>query len=238
MKKLFGTDGIRGVANEYPMTPEMAVNVGRTVAFFFRENEKKSKIMIGKDTRISGHMIEHALVSGICSTGGDAYITGILPTPGISFMTSATDADAGIVISASHNPFYDNGIKIFKTDGYKLSDNIEAEIERLILDGKTASICRSVRKTGSVYRIDNAEQNYSAFLKRATPQKNFCKGMKIVIDCANGATFKIAPEIFADLGADVESLFVKPDGKNINENCGSQHPETLKKKKCVRSKQI
>ena len=131
-KKLFGTDGIRGVANEYPMTPEIAVNVGRAVAFFFKGKNKKPKIMLGRDTRISGHMIEHALVSGICSMGGDAYIAGILPTPGVAFMTSVTDADAGIMISASHNPFYDNGIKVFDQDGYKLSDEIEAKIEQLI----------------------------------------------------------------------------------------------------------
>ena len=230
INKLFGTDGIRGLANEYPMTPEIAVNVGRAVAFFFKGNHKRSKIIIGRDTRISGHMIEHALVSGICSMGGDAYLAGILPTPGVAFITSSTDADAGIVISASHNPFYDNGIKIFKSDGYKLSDEIEAEIEQLVLNGKTVSMCRSVRETGTAYKLDDSSKNYSDFLKRSTSQKNCFKGMKIIIDCSNGATFKIAPDIFTDFGADVESLFVKPDGKNINKNCGSQHPETLIKK--------
>ncbi len=230
MGKLFGTDGIRGVANEYPMTSEMAVSIGRAVAFFFKENKNRSKIIIGKDTRISGNMLEYALVSGICSMGADAYLAGTLPTPGVAFMTSSTDASAGIVISASHNPFYDNGIKIFKQDGYKLSDEKEVEIEELVLDDKLVSMCRSVRETGRVYEIDDAGKRYADFLKCTLPKTFSFKGMKIVIDCSNGATYRTAPEIFADLGADVESIFINPDGKNINENCGSQHPEALVKK--------
>ena len=145
MSKLFGTDGIRGVANEYPITPEMAVNIGRAVAVIFREDDKRSKVVIGKDTRISGDMLEYALVSGICSMGVDAYLAGILPTPGVAFMTSSTGANAGIVISASHNPYYDNGIKVFKGDGFKLSDEKEAEIEELVLNENTASLAKSVR---------------------------------------------------------------------------------------------
>lgn len=227
MKKLFGTDGIRGVANEYPMTPEMAVKIGRAAALYFQKDQNRAKIIIGKDTRISGSMLECALVSGICSTGSDAYRAGIIPTPGVAFMTSSTGASAGIVVSASHNPYYDNGIKIFKGNGSKLSDEIEGEIEKLILDDDIVSTCRSIRKTGSVYEIDDAWKRYATFLKSTLQGDSSFKGMKIVIDCSNGATYKIAPAIFADLGAEVESLFIKPDGKNINDNCGSQHPETL-----------
>ena len=229
MSKLFGTDGIRGLANEYPMTSEMAMKVGRAVAYFFNRREKgRAKIIIGKDTRISGYMLEYALVSGICSMGADAYLAGVLPTPGIAYITTLTDADAGIVISASHNPFYDNGIKIFKRDGFKLSDEKEAEIEKILLSDETSSICRKMRMTGGVYKIDDAGQNYIDFLLSKVP-KNFCQGLKIVIDCSNGATCKIAPELFVRLGAEVESLFNNPDGKNINENCGSENTSELRK---------
>ena len=229
MGRLFGTDGIRGMANEYPITPEMAVNIGRAVSCFFSRDRDIPEIIIGKDTRISGYMLEYALASGICSTGVNVCLAGIIPTPGLAFMTSSTDAGAGIVISASHNPFYDNGIKIFKEDGFKLSDNEEAEIEQIILDDKTVSIGKNIRETGSVYNIDDSIQRYSSFLKSTIKQSECCKGLKIVIDCSNGATYRIAPELFSDIGADVIPLFVQPDGKNINENCGSQHPEILSK---------
>lgn len=229
MDKLFGTDGIRGLANEYPMTSEMAMKVGRAVAYFFNRKEKqRPKIIIGKDTRISGYMLEYALVSGICSMGADAYLAGVLPTPGIAYITASTDADAGIVISASHNPFYDNGIKIFKRDGFKLLDEKEAEIEKILLSDGISSICRKVRMTGGVYKIDDAEQNYIDFLLSKVPE-NFCQGLKIIIDCSNGATCKIAPELFARLGAEVETLFNNPDGKNINENCGSENTLELRR---------
>ena len=230
MGKLFGTDGIRGMANEYPITPEIAVAVGRAIASFFKKERDISNIIIGKDTRISGYMLEYALVSGICSMGVDAYLAGVLPTPGIAFLTSTTDAVAGVVISASHNPFYDNGIKIFKGDGFKLSDKEEEEIERLVLGDETISMSKVIHDTGNVYKIDDAEQSYCAFLKSAIAQDNPCKGIKIVIDCSNGATYRVAPKLFADLGANVESIFINPDGKNINDNCGSQHPENLAKK--------
>jgi len=229
MGKLFGTDGIRGLANEYPMTSEMAMKVGRAVAYFFNRKEKgRPKIIIGKDTRISGYMLEYALVSGVCSMGADAYLAGVLPTPGIAYITASTDADAGIMISASHNPFYDNGIKIFKKDGFKLSDEKEAEIEKILLSDEISSISRNIRMTGGVYRIDDAEQNYIDFLLGKVPE-NFCQGMKIVIDCSNGATYKVAPELFVRLVAKVETLFNDPDGKNINENCGSQNTSELRK---------
>ena len=229
MGELFGTDGIRGVANQYPMTPEMAVSIGRAVAAIFKRDYKRSKIVIGKDTRISGDMLEHALVSGICSMGVDAYLAGILPTPGVAFMTSSTGANAGIVISASHNPYYDNGIKIFQGDGYKLSDEKEDEIEQLVFNNDIDSSPKLVRDTGRVYEIADAGRAYGNFLKRIVSENYHFKELKIVIDCSNGATFEVAPAIFTELGAKVEALYINPDGKNINDNCGSQHPENLKK---------
>lgn len=227
MGKLFGTDGIRGVANEYPITCEMAMNIGRAVAHLFRAGTDRSKIIIGKDTRISGDMIEYALVSGICSMGADAFLAGVLPTPGIAYMTSSMGANAGIVISASHNPYYDNGIKIFNQDGFKLSDEKEEAIEHIILNEKPSLMCKTVRDTGRVFKIEDAGKNYIGFLKSALPEGFSLKGMKIIIDCANGATYHVAPELFKDLGAAIESIYTEPDGKNINESCGSQHPEAL-----------
>lgn len=229
MGELFGTDGIRGVANQYPMTPEMAVTIGRAVAAIFKNDFKQSKIVLGKDSRISGDMLEHALVSGICSMGVDAYLTGILPTPGVAFMTSSTGANAGIVISASHNPYYDNGIKIFKGNGYKLSDEEEDEIEQVVFSKSIASSLKSVQDTGRVYEMEDAAITYGNFLKRTVPENYYFKDLKIVMDCSNGATFEVAPAIFNELGAKVKTRYNNPDGKNINDNCGSQHPESLKK---------
>ncbi|MGE0086907.1 MAG: phosphoglucosamine mutase [Desulfococcaceae bacterium] len=225
MGRLFGTDGIRGVANQHPMTPETALRAGRAVSMVFGT---KGRIVIGKDTRISGNMLEYALASGICSAGGNAYLAGVLPTPGIAFLSQAEKADAGIVISASHNPFYDNGIKIFKGDGFKLPDEKEAEIEELLLDEKLAEKCGHIRETGQVFQVENAGDRYAQFLKNTLPPGFSLKGMKIVLDCSNGATYQVAPKVFAELGADIQSLFVLPDGKNINAHCGSQHTESLK----------
>jgi len=227
MGKLFGTDGIRGVANEYPITCEMAMDIGRAVAHLFRAETGKSKIVIGKDTRISGDMIEYALVSGICSIGADAFLAGVLPTPGIAYMTSSMGTNAGIVISASHNPYYDNGIKIFNQDGFKLSNEKEEEIENIVLNGKIVSMCKAIRDTGRAFKIGDANKNYIGFLKSALPEGFSLNGIKIVIDCANGATYQVAPELFKELGADIESIYTEPDGKNINKSCGSQHPEAL-----------
>jgi len=238
MKKLFGTDGIRGKANKYPMTAETALNIGRGVAVIFKKDKGKSKIIIGKDTRISGDMLEYAIASGICSTGGDAYLTGILPTPGVAAVISSCGADAGIVISASHNPFDDNGIKIFNSSGYKISDEKEAELEQFLYDNDFASVCNSVQDTGRVCNIKDARSLYTEFLKLAVNDKAGFRGMKILLDCSNGATYQAAPELFADLGADVESFFISPDGKNINENCGSQHPEYLAEKVSEKGAQI
>jgi phosphoglucosamine mutase len=230
MRQLFGTDGIRGFANEYPMTSELAMKLGKAVASIFKKQKNgRSKIVIGKDTRISGDMLEHAIASGICAMGVDAYLTGILPTPGVAYITASTGANAGIVISASHNPFYDNGIKIFKDDGFKLSDEEEAEIERLVLNENLDLPTRAVQDTGRVYPMADSKKSYTNFLKDTVPVKNFFKGLKIVTDCSNGATFDVAPELLTMLGAYVDALFVRPDGKNINENCGSQNPEALRK---------
>ena len=227
MGKLFGTDGIRGIANEYPITCEMAMDIGRTAAHLFRTSTGRSKIVIGKDTRISGDMIEHALVSGICSMGVDAGLADVLPTPGIAYMTSSMGANAGIVISASHNPFYDNGIKIFNKEGFKLSDEKEEEIEHILLNEKPGLMRKTVRDTGRAFKIEDTAKNYINYLKLALPDGFRLNGMKIAIDCANGATYKVAPKLFKDLGADVESIYNEPNGKNINENCGSQYPEAL-----------
>ena len=227
MRKLFGTDGIRGVANKYPMTPEMALTIGRAVAVYFGQDGEKAKIVIGKDTRISGDMLESALVAGICSMGTDAYRLGTFPTPGIAVMTDQLEANAGIVISASHNPFDDNGLKVFKKDGYKLSDKEEEEIEDVIFDQQITAKSASIRKTGRVFDINDADSRYRAFLMQRFPDAFSLAGMKIVLDCSNGATYRIAPELFAGLGADVESLFISPNGVNINKDCGSQHLEAL-----------
>ncbi len=227
MGTLFGTDGIRGVANEYPMTAEMAVRVGRAVATVFNDHRDKPKIIIGRDTRLSGQMLESAMVAGICSAGGDAYLTGVLPTPGVAFTVSAAKAQAGVVISASHNPFYDNGIKLFKGNGYKLSDEKETEIERLVLDDTIAEQSLTVPETGAVIIRDGASEKYIGFLKSTLPADLSLKGLKIVLDCANGATFRTAPQLFSDLGAEVAAIGVDPDGKNINHHCGSEHPAGL-----------
>ncbi len=230
MGRLFGTDGIRGVANQYPMTAETALNTGRAVASLFVNGGKRPRIIIGRDTRISGPMLEYALAAGICSMGGDVFLAGVLPTPGVACLTAAGDADAGIVISASHNPFYDNGIKIFRHDGFKLSDEKEAEIEALLLGDALPGLCAKVRDTGAIHEMADAGEKYIAFLKKAFAPDFSLGGIKLVLDCSNGATFAVAPKVFSDLGAEVETLFASPDGKNINEKCGSQHPETLAEK--------
>jgi phosphoglucosamine mutase len=227
MNELFGTDGIRGVANKYPMTSEMAMKIGKAAAVVFKKHDERSKIVIGKDTRISGDMLEYAVASGICAMGVDVFLAGILPTPGIAFLTASAGANAGIMISASHNPFYDNGIKIFKGTGYKIHDEKEAEIERLVLNENMETLSKTVQNIGRVYTMEDSGKKYSEFLKKSLPQKIDFNGIKIVMDCSNGATFRVGPELFSELGADAEPLFVHPDGKNINENCGSQHTEAL-----------
>jgi phosphoglucosamine mutase len=227
MKKLFGTDGIRGVANEYPMTAEMALRIGRAVVTYFAGAGNDARIVIGRDTRLSGDMLESGIVAGICAAGGNAYLTGALPTPGVSFVTASLKASAGIVISASHNPYYDNGIKIFKGDGYKLSDETEIEIEKMILVENRPAQKLDSRKMGTAQRCQGAQADYLTFLRGTLSGDKPFQGLKIVLDCSNGATYRIAPELFAELGAEVESLAVDPDGININDGCGSEHPEAL-----------
>jgi phosphoglucosamine mutase len=227
MKKLFGTDGIRGVANQHPMTAEMALQVGRAVVSYFAAAGHAPRIVVGKDTRLSGDMLEAAIVAGICAAGGHAYLTGVLPTPGIAFGTAALKAAAGIVISASHNPYQDNGLKIFKGDGYKLSDETEVEIEKMILAENSPAPKLDSSKLGTVHHHRNAQADYIGFLKSTLSADEPFQGLRIVLDCANGATYQVAPLLFAKLGAEVESMAVQPDGMNINDACGSQHPEAL-----------
>ncbi len=236
MGKLFGTDGIRGIANTYPMTPEMAVKIGKAAAITFRNGKERPVILIGKDPRISGYMIEYALTSGICSMGADVLLVGPMPTPAIALLTKSFAADAGIMISASHNPYEDNGIKFFDKNGFKLADEIEEKIEEVIFeeleaeDKKHGHIKAHISgiKIGKAFRIDDAAGRYVEFAK-ATVHNNRLTGLKVVIDCANGASYKVAPAIFRELGADVVVLNNAPDGMNINQDCGSLYPDVLKK---------
>ncbi len=227
MATLFGTDGIRGVANEYPMTAEMAMNIGRATAHLFKKKGHVPKIIIGKDTRVSGYMLENALVSGICSMGVNAILVGVIPTPGIAFLTGSMRADAGIVISASHNPFQDNGIKIFGGEGFKLPDETEAAIEGIIFANNFHTVRPSPAELGKAYRMDDARGRYIVFLKHTFPKELSLEGSRIVLDCSHGATYRVAPDTFTELGAEVSTLFDEPNGKNINLHCGSQHPEAL-----------
>ena len=228
MGRIFGTDGIRGTANIEPMTVETALRVGRAVGYLFRQGGDKGKVVIGKDTRLSGYMLEGALVAGICSMGSDAILLGPLPTPGISFITQNMRADAGIVISASHNPYQDNGIKVFTEKGLKLSDALEEVLERLILSREIDSIRPTAQAIGKAYRVDDAVGRYIVHLKQTFPAHLSLDGLKVVLDCANGATYKVAPIVFSELGAKVEVMNNTPDGSNINLGCGSTHPDQLK----------
>ena len=227
MGKLFGTDGIRGEANRYPMDAMTAFSVGQAVTHLFRNGNHRTRVVIGKDTRISGYMLESSLEAGITSMGGNPYLVGVLPTPGIAFITQSMRADAGIVISASHNPYQDNGIKIFSGDGFKLSDEQEAFIEDLILKDQLSEMVPPAKEMGRAKRIDDVLGRYIVFIKNTFPRKLSMEGMKIVIDAANGATYKVAPAVFTELGADVEIIHNTPDGININDNCGSQYTRDL-----------
>ncbi|GLI38966.1 phosphoglucosamine mutase [Geobacter hydrogenophilus] len=227
MKKLFGTDGVRGVANVYPMTTEMAMQIGRAAAYLFKNGNRRHRIVIGKDTRLSGYMLENALVAGICSMGVDVLVVGPLPTPGIANITSSMRADAGVVISASHNAFQDNGIKFFSRDGFKLPDEMELKIEELIFSKKIDSLRPIATEVGKAYRIDDAVGRYVVFLKNTFPKELDLTGMKIVLDCANGAAYKVAPAVLEELGAEVIPYGIKPNGTNINAGFGSLHPEVI-----------
>jgi len=230
MGKLFGTDGIRGVANVHPMTTEMAMQLGRGTAYIFKNKEKRHRIVIGKDTRLSGYMIENALAAGICSMGVDVLLVGPLPTPGIAFITSSMRADAGIVISASHNPFQDNGIKIFSGEGFKLPDQLENKIEELIFSDQIDSLRPTATEVGKALRVDDAVGRYVVYLKNSFPKALTLDGMKIILDCAHGAAYRVAPAVFEELGAGVIPLGVEPNGENINYQCGSLHPQMVMKK--------
>ena len=226
-KRLFGTDGVRGVANVEPMTSEMAMKLGRAAAYIFKNGKGRHRIVIGKDTRLSGYMIETALASGICSMGADVLLVGPLPTPGIAFITSGMRADAGVVISASHNPYQDNGIKFFSRDGFKLPDALEIKMEELILCEKLDKLRPTASEVGKAFRIDDAQGRYIVFLKNTFPKGLTLEGLRIVVDCANGAAYKVAPAVFEELGAEVIPVGVSPDGTNINEGCGSLDPDIL-----------
>jgi phosphoglucosamine mutase len=227
MKKLFGTDGVRGVANQDPMTSEMAMRIGRAAAHVFRDSSRRHHIVIGKDTRLSGYMIESALTSGLCSMGIDVLLIGPVPTPGIAFLTRSLRADAGVVISASHNPYEDNGIKFFGRDGFKLPDELEKKMEDLIFSGAVDAIRPTASEIGKATRIDDAIGRYNEFVKSSIPRGLDLAGLRIVVDSANGAAYRIGPRILTELGADVISLYDQPNGMNINQGCGSLHPEVI-----------
>ncbi|NLV31467.1 MAG: phosphoglucosamine mutase [Acidobacteria bacterium] len=228
MGRMFGTDGVRGIANVHPMTAEMALEIGRAAAYVCKKHPKqRHKIVIGKDTRVSGYMLESALTAGICSMGVDVLQVGPLSTPGIAFLTRSMRADAGMVISASHNPYQDNGIKIFSRSGFKLPDAEEDEIEELITSGRIRDIRPTAEEIGRAKRIEDASGRYIVFCKNTFPEDQTLEGMKIVLDCANGATYRLAPAVFSELGADVTAIHCAPDGININRDCGSQHTGDL-----------
>jgi phosphoglucosamine mutase len=225
-RRLFGTDGVRGIANANPMTAEMMVKLGRAAAHVFKERSKgRHRIVIGKDTRLSGYMLENALAAGICSMGVDILLVGPLPTPGIAFITSSMRADAGVVISASHNPFQDNGIKFFNRDGFKLPDEVEEAIEDLVFNGDIEHVRPVATAVGKAFRVDDAVGRYVVFLKSTFPPHLTLEGVKVVVDCANGAAYRVTPSVFEELGAQVIPIGVSPNGTNINDECGSLHPE-------------
>jgi phosphoglucosamine mutase len=224
-RKLFGTDGIRGKANTYPMTGEVAFVLGRAVTSYFQQNfSKKPLIIIGKDTRLSCYMLEQAFSAGVCSQGGKAILTGPLPTPGVAFVTQSMRADAGVMISASHNSFEDNGIKIFDRTGHKLPDEIELELERMVLDPSLISV-RSGDQLGNAKRLDEVIGRYIVHTKAALSPQYSLEGLRIVVDGANGAGYKLAPIVFEELGAEVIPMGNTPNGININKNCGALHPQ-------------
>jgi len=252
VRHLFGTDGVRGIANQEPMTSEMALNLGRAMARVLHDavalpsaesgrslppslgkrrttnKEHRYKILIGKDTRLSGYMLETALASGICSMGADVQLVGPLPTPAVAFLTRSMRADAGVVISASHNPYQDNGIKFFSGDGFKLPDAVEARMEEMIFNGETERDRPTASKIGKAFRIDDALGRYIVFLKNTFPRHLTLEGLRIVADCGHGAAYRVIPEVLTELGAEVISIGVQPDGENINRRCGALYPETAR----------
>lgn len=226
--RLFGTDGVRGVANQEPMTAETALRLGRAIAYHATHRPaSRKKILVGKDTRLSCYMLEMAIGAGMCSMGANVFLVGPMPTPGIAFLTQNMRCDAGVVISASHNPFQDNGIKFFSGDGFKLSDELEARIESMVFENNIDEIRPTAEHIGKAVRIDDALGRYVVFLKNTFPRKLTLDGMKVVLDCANGAAYKAAPLVFDELGADVTAVGINPNGHNINRDCGSLHPNVI-----------
>ncbi len=229
IRKYFGTDGIRGKANNGKLNAELAMRVGMAAGLVFQRGEHRHRVLIGKDTRLSGYLIENALTAGFLSVGLDVFLVGPLPTPGVAMLTRSMRADLGVMISASHNAYDDNGIKLFGPDGYKLSDEIELEIERLVDSDLSRKLAQSP-DVGRAKRIEGAQARYIEFAKRTLPKNLQFDGLRVVIDCANGAAYSVAPEALWELGADVISIGVEPDGFNINKDCGSTAPEALSKK--------
>jgi phosphoglucosamine mutase len=225
-RKLFGTDGIRGLANTFPMTPEIAMKVGMAAGRLFTRGEYRHRVVIGKDTRLSGYMLEPALVAGFTAVGMDVFLFGPLPTPAVAMLTRSLRADLGVMISASHNPYVDNGIKLFGPDGYKLSDAREAQIESLMENGLESGLAPSP-KIGRAKRIDDAQARYIEFVKYTFPRHLKLDGLRIVVDCAHGAAYKVAPAVLWELGADVVPIGVEPNGMNANLECGSTSPEAM-----------
>jgi phosphoglucosamine mutase len=225
--RLFGTDGIRGKVNRSPMTPENVLRIGMAAAKVLKKDPGRNMVVIGKDTRLSGYMIESALTSGMCSMGMNVVLTGPMPTPGIAFLTRALRLDAGIVISASHNPFEDNGIKFFSSDGFKLPDELEKRIEELVVDDALGHKRPSGREIGKAFRLEDATGRYIEYIKSTIPRGSALEGLRIVIDCANGAAYKVTPLVLRELGAEVIAINDMPDGININAGCGSLHMEKL-----------
>ena len=249
-RRLFGTDGVRGLANQEPMTSEMALKLGRAIAkvlhvaqpsqssgrmapaSFARGNgasdKHRFKVLIGKDTRLSGYMLETALASGIVSMGADVLLVGPMPTPGVAFLTRSMRADAGVVISASHNPYQDNGIKFFSWDGFKLPDEVEARMEEIIFSGELETSRPTAGAIGKAFRISDAVGRYNVFLKNSFPRNLTLEGLKIVVDCGHGAAYRVVPEVLSELGAQILPIGVMPDGENINRRCGALYPETAR----------
>jgi len=228
--ELFGTDGLRGQVNKSPMQPETVVRLGLAAGQYFRNGQRRHSVLIGKDTRLSGYIFESALTSGLCAAGMDVYLVGPMPTPAISFLTKNMRCDLGVVISASHNPFQDNGIKFFDKDGFKLSDATEAKISDLVLSGDTVWELPSPDRVGRASRIEDSPGRYVVSLKNCLPKDLTLEGMKVVLDCAHGAAYRVAPLVFRELGAKVVKIGAEPDGININQECGSLHPERVQEK--------
>lgn len=227
MQRLFGTDGLRGQGNIFPMTPEIALRLGLAAGQYFRNGKKRHRVVIGKDTRLSGYVFETALTSGLCANGMDVFLVGPMPTPAISFLTRNMRADLGVVISASHNPFMDNGIKFFDRDGFKLPDEVEDEISELVMADDTQWDYPAPERVGRAHRISDAYGRYIVYLKNSFSPKLTLDGLKIVIDCAHGAAYGVAPFVFEELGAEIIKVGMNPNGLNINQKCGSLYPEVI-----------